>query len=511
MSTMTDRQQRTWAIVGVSLFLGLVFDNFFYGHIPGITIFLYAVLILAGLGGLAYYQKTPLSLEAKLLFLPILFFSGMTFVRESDIMSFFNVVTVLYLLLLLAKLSHDRDKKVSHYWLKDYFWPVLRLPLRFIRYFFNSLNGLFQPRSQTVSAKRYPQIAKGLVITIPILLLFLLLFMSADLVFQKAVTSVFNFHISSVWVGHLALIAFIMAGFMGSFGFIFNARDNDAGLSPEAKKPVQLGTIESLMLLGSLNVLFLFFIIIQFTYLFGGQQNVQGAGFTYAQYARKGFFELIVVALLTQLVLWVIHKTAVHKSLNRMVQTKVFSVALIGQAMIIMLSALKRLGLYEQAYGFTTLRFFSHLFIFWLAVVFILLAYHLVSNQKEQRLAILAFLATLAFLAIANLMNPDAFIAQENIARYQQTGKIDLYYLRTLSADAVPPINNLLTAHDPAMQKAAATVLYQLGNQVESRDDGWQSTHLSRRRATKIFEAHKAQLERDKDYISPFPDKFRAD
>src|SRR5580765_6957335 len=124
MNSTTDRQQRKWAIVGVSLFLGLVFDSFFYGYLPGITLFLYTLLILLCLGGLAYYQETPLPTQAKLLAVPLVFFSFMTFVRESGIMTFFNVCAILYLLLMLAKLAHDKDEKVTSYWLKDYFWPI---------------------------------------------------------------------------------------------------------------------------------------------------------------------------------------------------------------------------------------------------------------------------------------------------------------------------------------------------------------------------------------------------
>lgn len=511
MNALSGHQQRLWAIVGVSLLLGLIFDQFFWGHLPGITIFLYVALTLLALAGLTQYHKATLSRQAMLLGVPILFFAAMTFVRESAFMTFLNMCAVVYLLLLLTKLAHDPEEKVTHYWLKQYFWPVLSLPLRLINHFVYVTGKLFQPKTESTSAKPYAQIARGLVITIPILLLFIILFMSADLVFQKAITSIFDFHISSEWVGHLVLIGFIMAGFMGAFGFIFSARNQTETSASETNTSLRLGSVESLMLLGSVNVLFLIFIIIQFAYLFGGQNNIQDAGFTYAQYARKGFFELIAVALFTQILLWVIHKKAVHKSLTHVIHSKVFSVALIAQAIIIMLSALKRLGLYEQAYGFTGLRFFSHLFIFWLGVIFILLAYHFVSGQKERQFASLAFGTTLLFLLVANVLNPDAFIARQNIDRYRQTGKIDLYHLGNLSADAVPQIATLLNDRDPDMRKAAATVLYQLGNQIESRDNGWQSTHLSRHRAQQIFESHKTMLEQQKDYTGPFPTKFRLD
>jgi hypothetical protein len=71
-------------IVGISLVLGLLFDYFFYGKIPGIAFPLYIILVVAGLFTIAKIFKQKISKEVLLLLAPLTFFSVMVFVRSSD-------------------------------------------------------------------------------------------------------------------------------------------------------------------------------------------------------------------------------------------------------------------------------------------------------------------------------------------------------------------------------------------------------------------------------------------
>ncbi len=74
-----------------------------------------------------------------------------------------------------------------------------------------------------------------------------------------------------------------------------------------------VGQIESSIILGSINFLFSIFILVQLTYLFGGESNISRQGFTYAQYARRGFFELIVVVVVSLLILLTTEKYVIKK------------------------------------------------------------------------------------------------------------------------------------------------------------------------------------------------------
>jgi two-component system, OmpR family, sensor histidine kinase BaeS len=163
------------------------------------------------------------------------------------------------------------------------------------------------------------------------------------------------------------------------------------------------------------------------------------------------------------------------------------SITLIAQVLIIMASALRRLHLYEQAYGFTTLRLFSHAFAIFLGVVFLILAYKIVRSASDKAFAFPAFLAAIAFLAALNLLNPDAFIARQNLQRFDETGKVDTYYLSGLSDDAVPVIVRHLESLPADEQKVLRVSLSDRKGEGTDRPTDWQSWNLSRQRADRAL------------------------
>src|SRR5262249_19091551 len=108
----------------------------------------------------------------------------------------------------------------------------------------------------------------------------------------------------------------------------------------------------------------------------------------------------------------------------------------------VVVSALCRMKLYVDAFGLTRLRISVAAVELWLGVVFVLviLGGVLATRSWLPRVVVLsAAVGTLIF----GLSPPDALIAEQNVARYQRTGQIDLAYLQTLSADAVPALDRL--------------------------------------------------------------------
>ena len=84
-----------------------------------------------------------------------------------------------------------------------------------------------------------------------------------------------------------------------------------------------------------------------------------------------------------------------------------------------------------------------------------------------------------------NIINPDAFIAEQNLARYQATGKLDARYLTTLSDDVVPVLVlavDQVTGEDQAMLKEH---LRSRRERLEAIIDSqsWPSFHLAQQRA----------------------------
>lgn len=484
--------------IGISLGLGAAFDYLFYGKIPGISFPIYVGLILLGLFIISYYYKAPLHKWTFFLIIPLVFFSLMVAMRASGFLTVLNIIICLFILLLLGDIAAT-GKMIKNYLIENYAKTIL-IPLRFIYYFRETVSKAIQLRGQLKEQKKMSQVVKGVLMALPLLFIFLLLFSSADLVFYKHLSSLI--HIEPETLYRSVIIVFVTAVFIGAFGYVFRTDNNESQSSNMPAQISRVGIVETSVFLGLINLLFLTFIAVQLKYLFGGEKNIIALGFTYAEYARKGFFELIVVAVISFLVLWSTEKYIVKKDIGHTFQFKILSSFLIIQVLVIMISAFKRLLLYENAFGFTAQRFYSHSFIIWLGVIFILLLYKILINQKENIFSFLAFLSVLVFLACFNIINPDAFIARQNIKHFRGSGDLDAYYLSRLSEDAIPEVVKVFElSGDEKMKRNLARELYwktqYSGGPLFTH---WQSSNIARSRAKKVLLSKEKYLEENKDY-----------
>lgn len=191
-----------------------------------------------------------------------------------------------------------------------------------------------------------------------------------------------------------------------------------------------------------LDLLFAAFVVVQLTVLFGGHDHVlETTGLTYAQYAREGFVQLAVAALLT---LGVIAAAWPHarRMPGRPDALEVLLGLLCVLTLVVLASALRRLGLYEDAFGFTTARLSAQAMILWIgAVVVLVMAATLRRRTRWLALAIAGL--TGASLLSFTLVNPEALVAERNVERFREQGRIDTEYLSRLSADATPALAQL--------------------------------------------------------------------
>ncbi|MBI2610249.1 DUF4173 domain-containing protein [Candidatus Giovannonibacteria bacterium] len=496
---MEDSQSENFFNAGliaiVSLVLGLFFDYFFYGKVPGISFLFYVILILAGLFSLAHIFKKQVNNEIFLLIAPLIFFSAMVSARSSMLLTFLNIVASLLILLVIAEVVFG--KKVKNFLLGDCI-KVIFLPIMFILPFLKTLSDLFALRGVNKDQKVLSPIIRGIIITAPVLFVLLWLFSSADLFFRKYVADLIKIEPETIFRSALVLIATL--AYIGAYSYIFRKIENQITAQP-SNKTYSLGHIENSILLGSVNILFFIFVLVQFTYFFGGENNVSSQGFTYAEYARRGFFELIAVAIISLLVLLTTEKFAAKKEAEHSPGFKILATALVMQVILIMFSAFLRLSLYEEAYGFTTLRLYSHAFIILLAVNFLLLLFKIFFDKRENAFALRVFISLVLFLAVMNFLNPDAFIARRNIDRFGATGKLDVHYLNSLSDDAIPDTVEILNIADDDLRKSFARDLYWRAQLINSPlFSRWQSLNISRIRAEKILYSKIGEIEQYKDY-----------
>jgi hypothetical protein len=268
------------------------------------------------------------------------------------------------------------------------------------------------------------------------------------------------------------------------------AREDRRLVSPASIGKARLGisftTIEVAIALGALNALFLVFVLVQFRYLFGGRGLVEArTHLTYAEYARHGFFELVMVAVLVLLVLLAVDALLRDDGSRGAWVVRCLSWCLLVLVFVVMASALQRMRLYEDVYGLTQLRIYAVGIIGWLAVVFLWFGITVLRGRRAS-FALGAVVAGFAATAILSVVNPDALIARTNLDR----SRVDVPYIAGLSDDAVPEMLERLPSLRPDLRRALALELLRRN----SSGGDWRSFNLARSHADALLAQHHDEL-----------------
>jgi hypothetical protein len=264
-----------------------------------------------------------------------------------------------------------------------------------------------------------------------------------------------------------------------------------------AARGFSLGAVEVGVVLGLLNVLFACFVIVQFRYFFGGAARVMSiTELTYAEYARRGFFELTWVAGLVLPLLLITHALIGRRKDRPADAERIFrplagtQVALL---FVIMASAVARMRLYQSEYGLTELRLYTTAFMLWLGLVFLWFAWTVLVRSSRQRFACGALVAAFLTVGLLHLLNPDAYIVRANTAHARAGRAFDAAYASTLSADAVPA---LISAMPSLSREERCHVARQLSARWSSSapQADWRAWSLARSRAWRTVAAHQEAL-----------------
>ncbi len=270
----------------------------------------------------------------------------------------------------------------------------------------------------------------GLLIGVPLLALITGLLMSADDVFYDVVIHVPEFILQINVLEYGFRLIFIVTTSLLFFGIFQVLKKDSEQLNGIKMFPPILSwnSLTAITILLLLNIVYVLFVAIQFKYFFSGNLI---EGMTYASYARRGFTELVVVMIINwTILLYFFKKIHTESRLAKIVLQLLYSL-LIMTSGIMLASAFQRLSLYEAAYGFTIDRVLAHTFMIYLMIIF---AYTLIRVWIERISLIHFFLIVgLIFYTGINVFNVEQFIVDKNFERYEETGKIDIYYLGSLS------------------------------------------------------------------------------
>lgn len=218
------------------------------------------------------------------------------------------------------------------------------------------------------------------------------------------------------------------------------------------------------------------FLAAQATVIFGGHDYLKRTtGLTYAEYVHQGFGQLTVATALTLVVIWAAARKAPRATSPDRAWLRASLGVLCLQTLVVVASALYRMHVYQEAYGFTRLRLLVDVFEGWLGLLVLAVLAGGIALRAGwlPRFALLSGVVALLGLAV---LNPDAWIAERNLDRYAETGRVDWTYLHALSDDAVP----VFAALPDDLQACA------LAGRTASSDD-WLEWNLGRARAADLL------------------------
>jgi hypothetical protein len=287
------------------------------------------------------------------------------------------------------------------------------------------------------AAKRHSlAIARGLLLGVPVALAIGLLLAWADPIFRS-------------WFDLNAIVSHLILAAAGAWLVIGLARAASARQpSPTLPPPPALGTVEAVLILGSLCGLYLAFVAAQLVALSdGGHHVLVTEGLTWAQYARSGFFQLLACAAITLVVLLAVRACA-DPDVPAVAGLSALTAALTVAVVVV---AVWRLQLYEATFGLTLLRLACLVAAGWIGAVFLMLGATIPRRGlPRRRFAALVVASGLALIGAWGIANPAAIVAQTNLSRAGNGHAFDLSQVAVLGPDAVPTmLANLHQAENP--------------------------------------------------------------
>ena len=498
--------KNTSRFILTALIIAWAVDFFFFEKPFGIAFTVWVLIAISSLFILSFLEKKKPHWLSYLLAAFSLVLSSASFLRKepfTQTISTFGSLGLLILLTMTFTNGHWPFFRLLDYVIRSLKWIITILATAWQSVFQRDQKNQVENTTDTHEMDQKKNrnvwsVIRGILLALPFLLILASLLAAADPIFEERMLNIFEiFRIDNIAEYIFRTINILLMGyiFIGVLLQAIHPKTEEERPNPNQPSINKfLGSLEASIVLGSIIVLFASFLVIQFRYFFGGEANISETGFTYSEYARRGFGELITVAVLSLGIYYLFHSITKLETKNLKRRFSIFSLLIFIQVLVMLFSSYQRLVLYEQAYGFSRLRTYSHLFLPWLAVlIIVVIILELVQRQGHFALSLLIF-AT-GFVTTCMLYNIDGFIARQNIQRAtissQEGYALDFYYISELSSDAVPVIFEGFMANDPATEDLLGANLACRWSSLQSSEvRTWQSYNLSYQNAKSLLETN---------------------
>ncbi len=418
--------------------------------------------------------------RAKLLIIPIILLSSTYFIFNNIFFNKINIFAIpILIIIMILELFNEKNIIVSRI-LEMFFYP-----LNFIGENLANLREVIENKLKINIDNRNEQkikkIIKAIFITIPIVLVIIGLLSSADDNFKNIFTgllrNIFNIickiKISTILI-KIILIICVFIYLLCFFEYIINRYEKDNELQ---EKNIKKDNVTIKMVLGTLNIVYLLFCIIQVESLFLINDNIN-----YSEYARQGFFQLMIVSIINLVTILIAKKTKNNKYIN------IMSLIMIVFTFIILISSAIRMYMYESIYGYTLLRLLVYCALLTEAIMLIPTIMYVMDRKINLMKVYISIIITI-YVGM-NFANFDNMIAKRNVDRYINTGKIDIEYLKhNIGTDGVKQITRILnTNHEDNIKIETMKYLRGFKVELEEKKYDFRTLNISELKAKKILQ-----------------------
>lgn len=317
-----------------------------------------------------------------------------------------------------------------------------------------ALRGLFTKQTPDgPQRRRVGGVLLGLLLSIPALILIVPLLIRSDAAFEGLMGK-------TILADASELIVTVLFGFLLFLPVYARpvALAQDQGPEPRPApaggfSPVTLNTF-----LAAVSFFYLLYLASQLAYFFSAFGGILPRGFTPAEYARRGFFEMAALCGINLLIV-LVSLCRIRRDPNVPVLTRVLCLFILLFSLVLSACAASKMSLYIGAFGLTRLRVLTSLFMLCVAVALVCVAVWILAPRfPYMKIAVLAALLVGCW---TGWMDVDTQIARYNVNAYLsgRLDTVDVAHLAGLSDGAVPQLARLLKAEDPQIRAQAREVL----------------------------------------------------
>lgn len=297
------------------------------------------------------------------------------------------------------------------------------------------------------------KIVIGLLFALPVACIVVVLLSGADAAFENLLDGLVE------KIG--AYIGYFVCGLILSalvIAFCYSLKKTPSS-EKTAKDTSKVDGVYAGAFLGLLSVCYLAYLFSQLAYFFSAFKSFLPDGYSTAEYARRGFFELCAVAVINAVVIFAVIVLVRKKDGRIPAFVRVLSIFISLFTLLLCATSVSKMVLYIRTYGLTVLRVGTSAFMLVIAVTFLSMILRMFTDKaKVLPTAVIAASLTLVILGLVNI---NSLVVKYNYNAYVsgKTAKIDVYTISATGAEGVPYLE--LLTHDDN-KETAMTAAYEL-------------------------------------------------